>query len=467
MNALQEGPRLRRYSWLPSRLILGLMLAGGLALLTQTVLRQHQYEDHRLRLAIQAATLASQDIQSTLDAQRHLLDLFMREHADVARAALAPPGAEGAQAQLNRLVQAYFPDSFAHTLADTTGRVLLVDFDGLVGEFCQENIQHFAQTGQQTLVLHPHAVVPHYDLMTRLGEHVFFVSFKPSGLQHILAAHELPGLGLELVRKDSARPEIRAQGGRLHTPPSAIPARAPQTALISMDIPDTGWRISVMPIERARWAPGLWWEVLGAVAGLLAFAAGAQYLLHREGQRRREAEEEAAAMATLGLLDPLTGLPNRRALDEDLKREWLNMERSAEPLSLLMIDLDHFKHFNDTFGHLAGDHCLRTVAQAMRASLRRPRDRIARFGGEEFAILLPNTPCPAAKLLADALHEAVQMAFSPQGEGGPEVTISIGISCAQSGDLESSQALLDLADQALYGAKGAGRNTTVVIPGHL
>lgn len=441
----------------------GVMLVLGIVgILVQAQLRLGDMAGQQVAAGQRAAALASQDIARAVDAQRHLLRLFIQEHRPTLEAVIAAPDAPQAQAALERQVTAYFPDAFAHTLTDEGGVVLLDDFAGLVGEACQENIRLFTRTDQQHLVLHVNPVKPHYDVMTRLDRHVFFVSFEPDALSRILLEHAPRGMRLVLARRDS--PHVDLSPPAPPGPSWRLSAAEMASRLASEAVPDTDWRVDVLPHPGIA-APGnreiLEESALAALA-LLLFVLGFQWLLNRERTRRALAETRAEEMATLGFVDPLTGLANRRALDEDLAREWLNMERSNEPLSLLMIDLDHFKAFNDTYGHLAGDHCLRTVAQAMRATLRRPRDRIARFGGEEFSILLPNTPCLAAKLLAEALHESVREAFAMENESG--VTVSIGVSCAHAGQLKSANELLDLADQALYGAKGAGRDTTVVIP---
>jgi diguanylate cyclase (GGDEF)-like protein len=302
--------------------------------------------------------------------------------------------------------------------------------------------------------------------MTPFGTRVFFVTFSPRHLSRILAEHEQPGMQLFILERSGSLVELSGQGHRLELKrPEHLSLEEQSRILATQDVPAAEWRVAALPLSTHGPSTTLTvrQESAGLLAGLGIFAFGFHQLLGRERKRRHAAEEHAREMAELGFVDALTGLPNRRALDTDLEREWLNLERSDEPLSLLMIDLDHFKTFNDTYGHLAGDHCLRLVGQAMRSSLKRPRDRIARFGGEEFAILLPNTPCLAARLLADALHETVREAFQADHEDYG-VTLSIGITCAHAGKLENAAALLDLADQALYGAKGAGRNTTVVIP---
>lgn len=179
----------------------------------------------------------------------------------------------------------------------------------------------------------------------------------------------------------------------------------------------------------------------------------------------------------IATMDVLTGVVNRRGLDESLEREWRRTRRSGDPLALLMIDIDHFKLFNDRYGHPAGDACLRSVAQALVGASMRPADMVARYGGEEFIIMLPQTPRNGAEHVArDILHaiEALGIVHD-ESPTARHVTVSIGIGCYDAGSAcwESPAAdsrftkdiaarcaakdLLQCADMALYSAKRAGR----------
>ena len=166
--------------------------------------------------------------------------------------------------------------------------------------------------------------------------------------------------------------------------------------------------------------------------------------------------------------DALTGVANRRQFDELLEREWLRARRTGDPVSLLMIDVDHFKLYNDLYGHPKGDICLRHVAQVLKRACRRPADIVARYGGEEFMILLPETPRQGAQHVARQVLEAIA-AFGILHEDSQTthyVSVSVGIACFDDASAcwaYDSHALLgagDLvraADKALYSAKHAGR----------
>ena len=172
----------------------------------------------------------------------------------------------------------------------------------------------------------------------------------------------------------------------------------------------------------------------------------------------------ADALRRSALRDGLTGVGNRHRFDEDLRAECDRARRTGEPLSLLMVDVDHFKRYNDHHGHLAGDACLRQVADALQSVARRPADRVARYGGEEFALLLPQTEIDGALALAQRAVDAVS-ALRIEHAGSPLgriVTVSVGAAAARrTADGAhaplAAEALIDAADQALYAAKGAGR----------
>jgi diguanylate cyclase (GGDEF)-like protein len=160
------------------------------------------------------------------------------------------------------------------------------------------------------------------------------------------------------------------------------------------------------------------------------------------------------------LLDGLTNIPNRRRFDESFDSEWKRALRAGARLALIMIDIDHFKHYNDNLGHGAGDICLRKVAAALDAAVVRPGDLVARYGGEEFVVLLPDTDEEGAVQIAERLRNEVAALQIPHGHSAVAewVTISLGVASVvpQTGDHPA--ALLEQADRQLYLAKSSGRN---------
>lgn len=197
-------------------------------------------------------------------------------------------------------------------------------------------------------------------------------------------------------------------------------------------------------------------EVTGQASGIV--------LSMRDVTKRKLREE---ALEALAKIDSLTGLANRRTFDQSLDREWKRAFREKSNLSLILMDLDYFKQFNDHYGHLRGDECLRTVAETIGKIVSRASDVIARFGGEEIAIILPVTELNGARQLAESLRHGIEELQIPH-EGRTDcswVTVSLGVASAYGGAQGAAKMpddLLYAADEALYQAKKKGRNQVVV-----
>jgi len=178
-------------------------------------------------------------------------------------------------------------------------------------------------------------------------------------------------------------------------------------------------------------------------------------------------EELNIRLLKLANLDGLTGLANRRFFDERLAAEWLRAMRNRNPLTLIMFDVDWFKQYNDKFGHLEGDECLKRIARSAQEIFSRPADTVARFGGEEFIILLPETDSGGALKVAEKLRAEIEDLHLPNPDSsvGPFITVSLGVSTIVPVVNSSPDDFIKLADEALYRAKNAGRNRiSVALP---
>ncbi|BFG81344.1 hypothetical protein PTKU46_93780 [Paraburkholderia terrae] len=166
-----------------------------------------------------------------------------------------------------------------------------------------------------------------------------------------------------------------------------------------------------------------------------------------------------STLRKLAQTDSLTGLANRRTLDEILEREWRRAVRAHRPLSILFVDLDRFKAYNDRYGHQAGDDALAAVGRCLEDHVRRPGDVVARYGGEEFVVVLPDTDSLGALSMAESLRDAVaKLAIEHLGSEQGKVTVSIGAASWQGVVAESVSSVVKAADEALYRAKAVGRN---------
>ncbi|BAQ47627.1 MULTISPECIES: sensor domain-containing diguanylate cyclase [Methylobacterium] len=217
-------------------------------------------------------------------------------------------------------------------------------------------------------------------------------------------------------------------------------------ALATADI-EAGWRAKAAVIT----------AVVVVLCGLTACLS---LLFGRELRRRAEMQAELAQMS---LTDALTGLPNRRRFEGTFEHAWKSARRTGKPLSLLVVDADHFKRYNDLHGHAVGDAVLKGLARCLSASVHRPDDLVARVGGEEFVVLLPDTDESGAERVADKVHAAVASLSVEAGRIEPgTVTVSVGLATETGVAFERAGAQYEAADAALYEAKATGRNRTCV-----
>jgi diguanylate cyclase (GGDEF)-like protein/PAS domain S-box-containing protein len=205
----------------------------------------------------------------------------------------------------------------------------------------------------------------------------------------------------------------------------------------------------------------IWLEVAGRVIHHEDGSIKDRLIIMRDITERKA---EELRLSELAMTDGLTGLLNRRAFDEVMDREWRRTLREGSQTSLLLMDVDHFKGFNDLYGHQMGDDCLRAVAAAVTQSCGRPTDIVARYGGEELAVILPALDAGGAAMVAERIRSAVEhldIVHDGNEECGSRVTISIGVATAlarHGGRLRMPESLLVAADAALYRAKHSGRN---------
>jgi len=181
-------------------------------------------------------------------------------------------------------------------------------------------------------------------------------------------------------------------------------------------------------------------------------------LEHKVAERTEQLAAANQRLEQLSVTDQLTGLANRRRLDEALDAEWHRARRQTAPIALAMVDIDHFKLYNDHYGHTAGDRCLQQVAACLAAGIR-ATDLAARYGGEEFLIVMPDTDTAAATRIAQRLCTTVAQLAEPHPLAAHDiVTVSIGVTAATPTPHDDPTTLVELADMALYRAKDRGRN---------
>lgn len=217
------------------------------------------------------------------------------------------------------------------------------------------------------------------------------------------------------------------------------------------------------------------WPWIAAALVLLAlFVAMVIYIwrlrssLKISGQRLKEImrklEESTTVLYHRSSIDGLTGIANRLVFDEALAKEWARARRTGAALSVLMVDIDLFKVHNDTYGHQAGDLCLKQVAVTLKEMVKRPADLVTRYGGEEFGVILPEVGAKGALVVAENMRVAVAGLKLPHVNSvtGHDVTISVGVASTIPANEGLPQALVAAADKALYQAKAVGRNQVIL-----
>jgi hemerythrin len=271
---------------------------------------------------------------------------------------------------------------------------------------------------------------------TLLGFLIAWLSF------HILGEDQAMAIQIEAVRKGSTPEEAYSQIEKLHQEDGrtralidALQGLYHTLSLRNRELADANARLERRVIERT-------------------------HALSESNAALQKAQE---VLEQLARLDSLLGIANRRQFDERLEMEWKRAYRGRTPLALLMIDVDHFKRYNDTYGHQAGDECLKAVATAIGGG-KRAVDLFARYGGEEFVLLLPNTPLSGAGKIANDALKAVEFAAIAHGDSpvASHVTVSIGVACRTPDKSTRSEVLIAAADRALYSAKDTGRNRIVL-----
>ena len=217
--------------------------------------------------------------------------------------------------------------------------------------------------------------------------------------------------------------------------------------------------LSVLAIALLLLRPRFDLGVAGVIVAVLGYGLRSILSQVKQSEAEDRLRNNQTMLAELAMRDSLTGIPNRRAFEEAFEREWRLALRTQQAMSLLLIDIDLFKQYNDRYGHLAGDACLRDVAVVLHEAVQRPSDLLARYGGEEFVLILPGTPLSGAREVATRLCKRVrQLNISHDDSPIRRVTVSVGVASMVPAEGAMQEELIAAADRALYEAKRRGRN---------
>jgi diguanylate cyclase (GGDEF)-like protein len=287
-----------------------------------------------------------------------------------------------------------------------------------------------------------------------------------SSIERLFLEHHLGKQGHEVLSAENGTKGL-----------AMFAAAAPDLVLLDMMMPGMDGRETVREMRDLsdEWVPIIFLSGLNRTEDIETAldAGGDDYLvkpfqpkildakirsMQRIAAMRHKLVDANVKLTRLAEVDGLTGLPNRHQMDRKLDDELSRCSRASLPISVILLDVDHFKLCNDTHGHLVGDECLKEVANCLLAQLGRPGDLVARYGGEEFCVVLPDTPHAAAMAMAEQMRKAVADLVMQAAQRTVRLTISLGVMCMVPQPRSQVASLLKQADIALYEAKAGGRN---------
>lgn len=462
-------------------LIISAMVALLLTLSANT--RMKDFVAFHRDIAAHTVETTAGEIARLIMERRRQVELFVSDQDVLIELMVKHPENRHVVREVSRKLEAYFPDRHSFTVTDNEVTPIVAGVDFLPAEVCLDDARAALEGGPQPVRLHPNPDAYHYDIIvpwdTGAGGGVFFISFLPDGITNMLRLASPHGHHLMLLNRDiEGLIEITDKGARneLKRGDFHISVAERGRILAEVHVAETVWQlVSVHDAALfTRQRDKIIYQTLLAFGVFLLIGYMMLRRLQAEERRRSAVESQLRASTTqleqanvelqrIASTDQLTGIANRRRFDREFELEHKRARRSKNPLSLLMIDVDQFKNYNDTYGHKQGDVTLRDVARCIASRLRRPSDFVARYGGEEFIVVLPDTPLSGALKIGEDIRGAVAELSIPHQSStiATHVTISVGAATLAPGTEMSTAQLIDMADTAMYEAKQGGRNRVV------
>ncbi|MDH5517995.1 MAG: GGDEF domain-containing protein [Gammaproteobacteria bacterium] len=439
-----------------------------------TIERQNSFLANQTYLAEKATLNAQQAVENVIRNRRQFVALFVEDNIEMIRFLVNQPENDNLYVLIKNKLARYMQGLFTINVTNDTNELLITDFDGFTGNVCLNDIKAYAETGQHSLRVHPNHILYHYDILHKFEikghDYIFFASFGLGELQKALQYSSPEGHQLILIRETPRYLiEIGESGGR-----NAIEARTDfrltddemSRILSRTKIQDSHWYVvdivnNDLLTEFSRKLINQ--NVIIFFIFTLLLVVVRYLIVSNILKKSKKIHELNKELKALLLVDTLTGLYNKDYLGKQLDKEWSRAMRDKKVMTVCLIDIDHFKLYNDNYGHLQGDQCLQRVARIIKKVFQRKNDFAARFGGEEFCVVLNDSSAENPQELLSKAHESLkenqlEHAMSPTQ---PYVTFSIGVASVIPDCTNSPQALLDRADKALYEAKASGRNKTV------
>lgn len=458
-------------------------LIFGFWLVMATNDRANNFKKYHQEISKNATRNISQEIERLLRQKRQLVKSFVEDNRQMFMEVAAYPEDEELYQRINLKLGRYFTDYFSSNIATAAGELLVDDFEGNIGELCLNDLQHYIDSGNQRVRIHPNPMIYHYDILVELGEgvgkKVIIITFNTDDIVNLLKASNPEEHNLIIADRYNNLVEITTAGSR-NMLKERIDYRLSEheraRVVSSAVIKGTFWEVLDLhdPDLYSSYKNKILWQAVVIYLFFILIIALMSFSLYAGLRRQKKLEQgllennrEICALNTelekLSLTDSLTGLYNRRHFEANAAAEFSRAERLGVDLNIAIIDIDYFKQYNDNFGHQAGDECLVRISDILKSRFRRSNETVTRYGGEEFVILNQgDTFTGFVKRLHQLSAEIENNRLeNPGSKVSDSITISVGVASTLFADISSIDELFRVADRALYLAKGEGRNRVV------
>ena len=469
---------------LPDMIGMALLLMATLIVVLLTISREQAFHQKHLVIADQTTDSLSHNIENALQNQLWVTRVFLLNNQELIGQLIDNPEDEALFDDINQRLGRYFIDYYTFNIIGPEGSLVAEDFDGMLGEVCLVDIHRFVASNKSAIRLHTHPRRYHYDISHSLQyggtDYTLLVSFdfgniarlirdtQPHNHQTVLAIKdrdyliEVVANGARNVLRDRNDYRMTADERKRILSENAIAG----TAWHAVDLHQEHLFVDkqlMIRLENATIYAAMLLVITMIWNALRSHHAHMEHEKNLLSHHNKVIHSQKEALLEHSITDELTGLRNRRYFNEAGKMKWDMAQRSQIPLSMLMIDIDNFKSYNDTYGHPMGDECLRKVAKLMLQAYGRSDDVVSRYGGEEFAIITTKSNFSESLQQAEKLCELVRRyrIENKNSDVKPWVTISVGLVNITPNPSITLQELLSRADNALYEAKRTGKDRVV------
>lgn len=467
---------LARYSITPpvTGLFITVFIIFAAIMFWSTLERQQSFMTSQIYFGEKAALNAHDAVKNALGNRRHFVKLFVEDNIEAIRALVKDPGNEELSQIIKKQLSRYIPDLFTINITNDQAELLISDFEGFTGNMCINDVHVFAESGQHLSRVHPNHILYHYDILERFDagkkEYIFFASFGLNDISDALKHSSPTGHQLLLARDTEIAPliEVTETGGRdtiKERTDFRLTENEASRVLSRTKIDGTHW--SVLDVINHEQTDSynrklIKQNIIVVFIFTILLVVVWYFIVSKILTQNRKIHGLNDELKELLVIDGLTGLYNKGYLENQLHKEWFRALRDKKRITVMLIDIDHFKLYNDNYGHLQGDKCLQQVAAVIMETFQRENDFAARFGGEEFCVVLNDESAQSPEELISKAHDNLMEKNIPHkcSPTAGYVTFSIGVASLVPNHNVTPEWLMDRADKALYQAKHNGRNNT-------